>query len=161
MNELSDVAPAFVEMAHRIVWASAATVDRKQRPRSRILHPYWEWSDGALVGWVATGPTPVKAAGLANSPYLSVTYWHPSHDTCTAECHTTWLDGQGEKERIWQMFVDAPAPVGYDPAIVPAWKDGPTSPAFGACASTLGGCGCSRAPRSSAPGASVLQWAGE
>jgi hypothetical protein len=132
MNELNEVAPAFVEMAHRIVWASAATVDPRQRPRSRILHPYWEWSDGALVGWVATGPTPVKAAGLANSPYMSVTYWHPSHDTCTAECRATWLDGPGERERIWQMFVDAPEPVGYDPAIVPAWKDGPTSPAFGA-----------------------------
>jgi hypothetical protein len=26
----------------------------------------------------------------------------------------------------------APAPVGYDPAIVPAWKDGPTSEAFAA-----------------------------
>ena len=29
---LMEVAPAFVEMAHRIVWSSAATVDAKGRP---------------------------------------------------------------------------------------------------------------------------------
>src|SRR6188508_2978137 len=34
--------------------------------------------------------------------------------------------------RVWQKFVDAPAPVGYDPRIVPAWKDGPDSDAFAA-----------------------------
>ena len=43
MTELEDVAPAFVEMAHRIVWCSVATVDHQGRPRSRILHPLWEW----------------------------------------------------------------------------------------------------------------------
>ena len=41
MNTLVEIAPAFVEMAHRIVWGSAATVDREGRPRSRILHPIW------------------------------------------------------------------------------------------------------------------------
>jgi hypothetical protein len=39
MSDLSSVAPAFVEMAHRIVWATVATVDSQGRPRSRILHP--------------------------------------------------------------------------------------------------------------------------
>ena len=40
--ELSEVAPRFVEMAHRIVWASVATVDAKGRPRSRtfLSKPY-------------------------------------------------------------------------------------------------------------------------
>lgn len=64
------MAPAFVAMAHRIVWATAATVDAEGRPRSRILHPYWEWDGdaGSLVGWIATGPTPLKRAHLARSP---------------------------------------------------------------------------------------------
>jgi hypothetical protein len=31
---------------------------------------------------------------------------------------------------VWELFKQAPARVGYDPGIVPAWKDGPTSPAF-------------------------------
>jgi hypothetical protein len=32
--------------------------------------------------------------------------------------------------QVWNAFKQAPAPVGYDPAIIPPWKDGPTSPAF-------------------------------
>jgi hypothetical protein len=45
MDPLSTAAPAFVEMAHRIVRATAATVDRKNRPRTRILHPTWVWGN--------------------------------------------------------------------------------------------------------------------
>jgi hypothetical protein len=130
MATLSDVAPAFVEMAHRIVWCTAATVDVEGRPRTRVLHPLWEWDGDRLVGWIATGPTPVKAADLAAHPFLSCSYWAPSHDTCIAECATSWVAPE-ERAEVWRRFVEAPAPVGYDPAIVPAWKDGPESPAFG------------------------------
>ena len=52
-NDLVRVAPAFVEMAHRIVWCTAASVDHAGRPRSRILHPYWEWDGSSLGGWIA------------------------------------------------------------------------------------------------------------
>ena len=31
----------FVAIAHRVVWATVATVDRRSRPRSRVLHPIW------------------------------------------------------------------------------------------------------------------------
>ncbi|MCB8968188.1 MAG: pyridoxamine 5'-phosphate oxidase family protein, partial [Ardenticatenaceae bacterium] len=48
MHELTEIAPAFVEMAHRIVWCNAATVDSKGRPRSRVLHPIWQW-DGTRL----------------------------------------------------------------------------------------------------------------
>jgi hypothetical protein len=130
MSDLAAVAPAFVEMAHRIVWATVATVDPKERPRSRILHPLWEWDGESLTGWIGTGPTPVKRAHLDHSPYVSVNYWAPNHDTCVAECRAEWiLDHDGRRE-VWQRLKDAPAPVGYDPAIVPVWKDGPVSPQF-------------------------------
>ena len=60
MQDLATVAPAFIEMAHRIVWSSVATVDSKGRPRSRILHPIWQWDGAQLLGWVATRPTGLK-----------------------------------------------------------------------------------------------------
>jgi hypothetical protein len=127
------VAAAFIDMAHRIVWATVATVDASGRPRSRIMHPLWALGDdGALTGVIATGPTPAKVAHLAHSPYVSVMYWSPDHDHCTAECATTWVDDVEERVDIWERFKSAPAPVGYDPAIVPPWKDGPRSPAFAA-----------------------------
>jgi hypothetical protein len=33
---------------------------------------------------------------------------------------------------VWDKFKNGPAPVGYDPAIIEPWKDGPTSAAFAA-----------------------------
>lgn len=131
MSELAEVAPAFVEMAHRIVWASAATVDTRGRPRSRVLHPIWQWDGASLVGWIATGPTPTKRAHLEASPYISLNYWAPSHDTCVAECRATWAFDRETRREVWDRFRNAPAPVGYDPAIIPGW-DGPTSETFAA-----------------------------
>jgi hypothetical protein len=134
MTDLARIAPAFVAMAHRIVWATVSTVDRQGRPRSRILHPYWAWEEdeNGLVGWIATGPTPLKRSHLEHSPFVSVNYWSPEHDTCTAECRATWGFDDETRQRVWQLFEEAPEPVGYDPAIIPVWKDGPTSTAFAA-----------------------------
>ena len=132
MTPLDQIAPAFVDLAHHIVWATVSTVDGQGRPRSRILHPYWLWDSTELVGWIATGPTPLKRAHLERVPYVSVSYWSPEQDTCTAECRATLVYDDETRQRVWQMFKEAPAPVGYDPMIVPPWKDGPTSPAFAA-----------------------------
>ena len=79
---LDRVAPAFVAMAHRIVWCTVATVGPDGAPNTRILHPI------------------------------------------------SWDDTPGGKAAGWQRFVDGPAPVGYDPSIIPQWED-PSSPEFG------------------------------
>jgi hypothetical protein len=93
-------APAFVEMAHRIVWCSAATVDLHGRSRSRILHPLWQWDGHDLVGWIATSPTATKRAHLKASPYISLNYWSPSQDTCVAECRVSWALDDETRKRI-------------------------------------------------------------
>lgn len=131
MAELADVAPAFVEIAHRIVWCSVATVDTSNRPRSRVLHPIWDWDGSALTGWIATGPTPSKVAHLDHSPFVSVNYWDATQDTVTAECRATWHHDDETRTMLWSRFKDTPMPLGYDPAIIPGW-DGPTSPNFAA-----------------------------
>jgi hypothetical protein len=132
MDSLETVAPAFVQMAHRIVWCTAATVDASGAPRTRVLHPVWQWDGTALTGWIATSPLSPKAAHLAapGGERMSVTYWAPDHDTCTADCDVAWDDTPALRAEGWQRFVDAPAPVGYDPAIIPGW-DSPNAPAFG------------------------------
>lgn len=129
MHGLNKVAPAFVDMAHRIVWCSAASVDAANRPRARVLHPIWAWDGTTLTGWIATGPTPTKRAHLEHSPYLSLNYWAPSQDTCVAECRASWAFDLPTRERIWNLFRDAPAPVGYDPAMIPGWT-GPAADSF-------------------------------
>lgn len=129
MNQLNETAPAFIEMAHRIVWATAATVDSQGRPRSRILHPIWQWDGNEITGWIATSPTPLKQAHLNEHPYMSINYWHTSHDTCVAECRAKLLQDDAIRKKIWDLFANGPEPVGYDPSIVPAWTS-PTADAF-------------------------------
>lgn len=96
MQSLAETAPAFVEMAHSIVWCSAATVDAQQRPWSRVLHPIWQWDGESLTGWIATGPTPIKRAHLEHSAHISLNYWrlrvYPG----------TVLLGQGGDVLTWQ-----------------------------------------------------------
>jgi Pyridoxamine 5'-phosphate oxidase len=129
MHELSAVAPAFVSMAHRIVWCTVATVDRSGSPRTRVLHPVWDWDGASLTGWIATSPLSVKAKHLAETPEVSLTYWDATQDTCTADCDVSWEDEDGRRAG-WDRFVNAPAPVGYDPAIIPGWESADT-PGFG------------------------------
>jgi len=129
MNDLTETAPAFVEMAHRIVWASVATVDSHKRPRSRILHPIWQWDGERLVGWIGTSPTTTKRAHLNASPYVSINYWSPSHDTCVAECGATWAFDDETRTMVWNLFLNTPEPLGYNPRIIPSWEN-PTCEAF-------------------------------
>lgn len=129
-SQLSAVAPAFVAMSHRIVWCTVATVGSDGTPRTRILHPIWEYQDDQLTGWIATSPASLKAKHLAHEPTISLTYWDPTQDTCSAECSVRWVEGD-ERAHVWDRFANGPEPVGYDPAIIPGWDDA-DSPGFGA-----------------------------
>ncbi len=126
----TDVAEAFVEMAHSIVWASAATVTPDRRPRTRILHPVWKWDGTTLSGVLGTAPTPAKTADIGYSPNVSFSYWQPNHDTCRADCSVERFTDDETCAEVWNELAEAPEPVGYDPSIIPAWADGPSSPAF-------------------------------
>lgn len=130
MAELDDIAPAFVDMAHRIVWCTVATVEPSGRPRTRILHPIWSFEGGRLTGWIATSPQSLKASHLDHEPEISLTYWEPNHDTCTADCTTTWELDEEARRAGWDRFAGAPEPVGYDPRIIPGWTD-PMAEGFG------------------------------
>ena len=131
MADLKETAPKFIEMAHQIVWCSAATVDSSGRPRSRVLHPIWQFDGETLTGWIATGPTPTKRAHLDASPFVSCNYWSPTQDTCVAECAASWAFDDQTRTMVWNLLKNGPEPVGYDPSMIPGW-DGPTSETFAA-----------------------------
>src|SRR5262245_33033283 len=120
-TDLAAVAPAFVEMAHRIVWASVATVGPDDRPRTRILHPIWEWDGTDLVGWIATAPTPLKRRHLEAHPFVSVKFWAQTHDTGAAGGGAGLLLDLPTREATLKLFAEGPEPVGYDPRIIPQW----------------------------------------
>ncbi len=130
MTALTEIAPAFVALAHRIVWATVATVHADGTPRTRVLHPIWEFDGTSLTGWIATSPTSPKAADLAHCPAVSLTYWDPTHDVATADCTTAWELDHDARVAGWERFANGPQPVGYDPRIIPGWTD-PDAATFG------------------------------
>jgi hypothetical protein len=46
-----------------------------------------------------------------------------------AECRTEWITDDAGRTRIWELFEQAPQPVGYDPAIILGWTS-PTDESF-------------------------------
>ncbi len=108
----------FVRIAHRIVWCTLVTVDRRGRPRSRVVHPYWERAEDGLTGWLFTRPTPIKVAHLAHRPYVSCSYWDPAHEVAVAECDAAFADDEATRRKVWDLFSAAAAPLGYDPTIL-------------------------------------------
>ena len=102
----------FVERVHGAVWCNVATLDARNRLRSRILHPIWE----GLTGWIATRRRSPKAAHLAHHPYVSLAYIADVARPVYAECAAGWDDDLATKRRVWELFRAAPPPLGYDPA---------------------------------------------
>lgn len=108
----------FVRIAHRIVWCTLVTVDRRGRPRSRVVHPYWERTADGVTGWVFTRPTPLKIAHLGAHPYVSCSYWDPAHEIAVAECDAEFDGAEPVRRKVWDLFATAPEPLGYDPRIL-------------------------------------------
>ena len=120
----SDIETEFLRRVRTMVWASAATIDAKGRPRSRILHPIWEGS----TGWIATGRRTLKARHLDHNPYLSLAYIADVMNPVYVDCRISWEDDPAERRRVWDLIKSYPEPYGFDPA-----HDfvSPDNPAFG------------------------------
>jgi general stress protein 26 len=110
VNSFSEIEDEFIPRVHSMVWRSAATVDTKDRLRSRILHPYWEGS----TGWVGTRRHSLKALHIAHNAYISLAYISDIVRPIYVDCRAEWEEGLAAKQRVWELFRSAPAPLGYD-----------------------------------------------
>ena len=109
---------AFIATAQSVVYCSLATVDRRGRPRSRLVHAVWERpDDDELVGWVGSRPTPMRRAHIEGNPFVSCFYWDPAHAVAVAECKVTWVEDHAGRQDTWERLSAAPEPMGYDPAL--------------------------------------------
>ena len=125
VGSFAEIEPDFLERVARIVWATVTTIDGEGRPFSRILHPIWE----GQTGWIATGRQTLKTRHLAANRAVAVAYWDQSHDTIMAQCRAEWCDNAPAKQRIWDLFKNAPPPLGYDPGLF--FPGGAADPRFG------------------------------
>lgn len=119
--DFKEIEEEFIRRITKTVWCTMATIDSKGRLRSRIIHPIWEGN----VGWLLTGRHSLKAKHIEKSPYISLSYWDPSHEQVHAECTAEFVEDMGEKKRIWDLFLNTPEPLGYDPALFNSNVDDP------------------------------------
>jgi general stress protein 26 len=126
---LDEITPRFVEMAHGIGMAVAATVGIDGTPRTRVVQPLWAWDGEGLVGWISTEAGSPKVADLRRAPTLSLTYWHPDQDTCSADGVVEVVTDDVVRADVWDRFLHAPGAARVDLSTHPAW-DGPTDDAF-------------------------------
>jgi hypothetical protein len=127
---LEEVGPLFRAMAHRIGVAVAATTDAAGSPRTRPMQPVWVWDGTGLTGWASTSTRDAKVGDLRATPRMSLTYWEPGHDTCTADCDVAFVEDEEGRAAAWRLFAGTPPPAGFDPAVHPEW-DSAASPTFG------------------------------
>jgi hypothetical protein len=123
--DFADLAEEFEARVAHIVWAVMATVDRANRPRTRIVHPVW----GGAVGWVGTRPESLKMRHLNGNPWVSLTYFDSARGTVAIEARAVIVEDAAAKRRAWELFSAPPEPYGYDPAAI--WKHGPDGADFG------------------------------
>lgn len=112
VQDFAEIEQEFLERVTRFIWCSAATVDNKNRPRSRVLHPVWE----GKTGWVGTYRQSLKSKHLAHSPYLSLAYIADPMKPVYVDCVAEWQDDPQDKQRFWDWVQTIPEPVGYNPA---------------------------------------------
>jgi general stress protein 26 len=111
ISKFTDIQPEFMMRVGEAVYCSMATIDRKHRPRSRIMHPIW---DGP-IGWVISWPESHKAKHLERNSHVSLAYIHNKEKPVYVDCVAEWIDDIGEKQRIWELHQTTPPPLGFDP----------------------------------------------
>ena len=125
VSAFADIEKDFLARVRQIVWCNVATVDRRGRPRSRILHPLWE----GRTGWILTGRHTLKTEHLAANPHVSLCYANSDLQQVYVDCRAEWADDPADKARLWDLFAATPPPIGYDP--IAFWPHGKQDPTFG------------------------------
>ncbi|MFG1790767.1 pyridoxamine 5'-phosphate oxidase family protein [Nocardia sp. NPDC049149] len=115
VSAFADLEAEFDQYVGRIGYATMVTVDRQNRPRTRVLIPIWETVDGRPLGWLATYKTPVKAAHLAGNPHVNFSYWAPGNNSVAVDATAEWVDTPEVRQRVWQLYRQTSPPgAGYD-----------------------------------------------
>ncbi|MEV6320448.1 pyridoxamine 5'-phosphate oxidase family protein [Nocardia sp. NPDC051787] len=116
VSSFAEIEDEFGDYIGRIVYATMVTVDKRNRPRTRILIPIWETVDGRPIGWLATYRTPVKEAHIANNPHVSFSYWaQGSNNSVAVDATADGVDTVGIRQRVWKLYRrTSPRGAGYD-----------------------------------------------
>jgi hypothetical protein len=128
VETFEDLEDDFLDITEDIIWCTLATVDRRGRPRSRVMHVAWAVEDGRPVGRITTRRTPLLTAHLQSNDFVSCTYWTPRHRVVYADCRAAWVDDEDARRRAWDVMAPKALRLGFDP--YEAWPGGPADRTF-------------------------------
>lgn len=111
VTSFSQIEQEFIERVHAMVWCSMASLDSRNRVRSRIVHPIWENS----LGWASTRPGSLKARHIAHNPHVSLAYISDISRPVYVDCKAEWENDPGIKQHVWELFGSSAPPLGFDP----------------------------------------------
>jgi len=115
VDSFDEVRKPFEAYIGDIVYATMTTVDRRGRPRARVLIPVWEVVDDRPLGWLATYRTPVKATHLAGNPHATFSYWTPRQNFVAIDTVAHWVDDESTRRHVWELYrITSPPGAGYD-----------------------------------------------
>ena len=124
VSTFSEIEEEFIARVHKMVWCSAATVDTRNRLRSRIMHPIWQ----GATGWVSSRRHALKEKHLAHNPYISLAYIADVAKPVYVDCKAEWADDLDSKRKVWELFRSTTPPLGFDLSAI--W-DSAENPDFG------------------------------
>jgi uncharacterized pyridoxamine 5'-phosphate oxidase family protein len=110
----AEIETEFVARAHAMVWCNCATTDASGRPRSRVVHPYWEGEQG----WITTLRSSLKVKQVAANPFVSLGYVADPFRPIYVECRAVWDGDLATRRRLWDLLKSIPSPLGFDAAAV-------------------------------------------
>ena len=110
VHSFSQIEMEFIARVHTMVWCSMATLDTRNRLRSRILHPIWE----GAVGWASARPHSLKAKHLAHNSYVSLAYIADIAKPVYADCRAEWVEDETTRQQVWDLFKTTAPPAGFD-----------------------------------------------
>jgi hypothetical protein len=108
-----------------VVWCTLATVAPDGRPRTRVVHPIWDWQGG--VGWITRRGTPIQRRHLEHEPAVSCAYWSPAQHVAYVDATASWVPGH-ERQDVWDRCLADDPPMGFDPAVM--FPGGPDDEGF-------------------------------
>ena len=106
VSTFAELQPEFLERVSGAVYACLATIDSKDRPRSRIVHPIWE----GATAWIVSYPATPKSKHIARNPHVLLAYINDINKPVYAECTAEWKHEREEKLRVWEVIKATPPP---------------------------------------------------
>ena len=111
VQHFETIQPEMMRRIEEAIYCIMATVDRRGRPRTRILHLVW---DGP-IGYVITDPDSLKAKHLAENPHVSLAYYKEIEKPLYIEAAVEWITDDAGMQRVWDLIKNTPPPIGFDP----------------------------------------------